>query len=258
MMELILIDDVFQITNRGSVLAGCFKGTPNDERLKIIIGATLLIKDIHPCLLQEIVQMLSKDLYQKMKQLHKETGAGFMICRHILEKYNSDYEQAIADINSQKYNDTRRGREDKIMTLNDLLHLIHSQENRFSDKSSVVEAIVSLEVFFEGSRPDSQCFAANTDLQSSEMYSVLKQIQSRSDVQDIWVVIYEEYEEDECWAYAEECIISTSAEEIAAVGSFFSEKSRPSEIYEIDTSKPIYKNIPLINDGFHTFSCWWD
>lgn len=51
--------------------------------------------------------MLSKDLYQKMKQLHKETGAGYMICRHILEKYHSDYEQAIADINSHKFNDTR-------------------------------------------------------------------------------------------------------------------------------------------------------
>lgn len=46
MIELILIDDIFQLTGRGSVLAGCFKGTPNDKRLKMIMDATLVMKNI--------------------------------------------------------------------------------------------------------------------------------------------------------------------------------------------------------------------
>lgn len=143
------------------------------------------------------------------------------------------------------------------MTINDLKQLIYIQDNCFSDKSSQVLAIVSLADFFEGARPESQCFAANTDIRSREMYSILQQIKSRADVQDIWVVIYEEYEEDEGWAYAEECIISTSVD-LQAVYTFFSEQSRPSEVSVIDPSEPIYKNIPAIRQGFHTYSCWWD
>lgn len=46
--------------------------------------------------------MLSKDLYSKMKQLHKETGIGLMIARHILEKHNNNYEDAVAYIKSAK------------------------------------------------------------------------------------------------------------------------------------------------------------
>lgn len=38
-----------------------------------------------------------------MKQLHEETGIGMMYCRHILEKYSSNYEDAMAYINSDEY-----------------------------------------------------------------------------------------------------------------------------------------------------------
>lgn len=47
--------------------------------------------------------MLSKDLFLKIKQLHKETGAGMMFCRYILEKHGSNYENAKAYINSGEY-----------------------------------------------------------------------------------------------------------------------------------------------------------
>lgn len=45
-IELIRIEDVFQITGRGSVLAGCFKGSPEDKRMGMIIGAKMMTKDI--------------------------------------------------------------------------------------------------------------------------------------------------------------------------------------------------------------------
>lgn len=43
---MIRVEDVFQVTGRGSALAGCFKRTMDDKRLGRLKDADLVITDI--------------------------------------------------------------------------------------------------------------------------------------------------------------------------------------------------------------------
>lgn len=117
------------------------------------------------------------------------------------------------------------------------------------------DILVSVEDFFEDNNVIGS-FAANActkNLDVHEFYEILKNIKTKENVQDIWIVICDI---DEEWPYSDTIYISTTASG-DDIYEWFGD-GFPSEVWEVNSKENILTEIPQLRTEFKLFGVWWD
>ncbi|WP_252249480.1 hypothetical protein [Clostridium sp. VAP23] len=133
-----------------------------------------------------------------------------------------------------------------------LLATIYAQEEENENQLP----IVSLELFFEGNDDIGSIGCNILEHPGTEkIYSILKEVRNKSNVQDVLIEILEYDEGDDVWPFSERVYILTDAEEDEVMK--WVEDLDISGISEGD----IYgqsKAAPKLSDGYRVYSLWWD
>ena len=129
--------------------------------------------------------------------------------------------------------------------------------NRLRGNDPGREIVVSLEDFFNGNNDLSSIGANLADEQPSieKFYSHLKDIRSRTDVQDVLVRIYDAPDENNEWASTDTVYLLTSLSKDEAARLF--SPLKPTEIHE-GWMYGHPKGSPALKNGIKPFSIWWD
>lgn len=133
----------------------------------------------------------------------------------------------------------------------ELVHAIRAQES-----AGAPPPIVTVEEFFEGNA-DEASIGCNLSKHPglARFYEVLRAIRDRSDVQDVWVEIWEVMEGEDEWPFAERIYILSEAqrEEVAS----WLVDLQPDEIDEGWSAGPPAR-APELLPGMRVYGAWWD
>lgn len=118
-----------------------------------------------------------------------------------------------------------------------------------------LDAYVSLENFFDGN-DDAWSMWPNVENRpetAEEIYSFLKTIRSRPDVNDVLIWIYSFDDDDDVWLLGERVVILTEAQPKAVVSWF---KKYPPDDWFDESEDPMVAD--LLRRGVKAIALWWD